>query len=160
MIEIVPNQQIKEQIINDVPTFYRSMGGNPYQTRLDDAIDVGKQMFKAERIITIPYERKADHVGPDEITYYHGLGFRPFVTGSYIIHSSTVSAGLEFPDELRGTIPELRWPWYGASIEHSTRIVTVDKNKVVVQLNLDVETAIIDVKLNIFREPTSNVSNN
>jgi len=153
-MKIYRSSKIRNNEINDSPVFYKSMGGNPYQTRLEGGIDVGRNMFKIEEIKTIDYQKLPDDTGPQIITYYHNLGFKPFVMGTYVVLSSSVIMGLPFPALLRGSIPEVRWPQYGAAIEHSTRVSLVDNNKVVIELNLDISSGIIRVKLNIMREPT------
>jgi hypothetical protein len=149
---------------HDLPVFYTSHAGNPYQDRLSNSVtNYQRQLYKKVASARVVAKRNFDSVSPFFgnniynflITHRHGLGYRPLVRGTYVIreaedwdYSST------FPVGTRGQIPEYRnvagW---------NVSIVGLNDNEVTVKfvVNQDVELGVLKVEIKLDFLALSNV---
>lgn len=148
-MKIYKTQTMDEMELPDAPMFYKSASGGPYVSRLGGGIDVKKNMFNILETVDIKGVIKP---ADGTYTYYHELGYTPFVIGSYIMRNATTSVGTEFPSEISGLIPENRHAKYGAALEHMIFISYADSSIIKITLPLDPETAIFDFRLHFLRE--------
>lgn len=147
--KVSQTRSIDEVELPDAPMFYKSASGGPYVSRLGGGIDVRKNMFNILETVdikgvVIPMETGA-------YTYYHTLGYTPFVIGSYIMRNATVAGGIDYP-EIHGFIPEDRYPKYGGAIQHSVYISYADSSLVRIRVATDADTATYDFRLHFLRE--------
>lgn len=151
------NRKLDEnKTTSELPDFYRSHAGNPYQDRLSNSVnDFERQLYKKVDSVRVVAKRNFDSVSPFFgnniynflITHRHGLGYRPLVRGTYVIREvEDWDFSSTFPVGTRGQVPEYRnvAGWNVSITELNDNEVTV---KVVV--NQDIELGVLKIEMKL-----------
>jgi hypothetical protein len=150
IFKIEDPETVKDNQLEKQPAFYKSMAKNPEMTRLLPDMEVRKNMFR--RVETVEITTEVDS-GFANITYFHGLGYLPYIYGTYKMTDSSVPLGTNYPEVLRGIIPEDRSPDFGIGTAHSLYISLVTKNKFIIRVITGVSSAKFQFRLYLLREP-------
>ena len=138
-----------DENLNKRPEYLRSMAGNPQNSRLGRGIDVKTNLFKIVQVI----EKDMSVVdGSGTLTIEHNLGYRPFVSGSYLIKEGTTGIGVAYPVGLRGYVPENRVAEYGGATLHNTYVNESNNKYFTVVANLTAFDGKLKFKLELLRE--------
>jgi hypothetical protein len=151
-IEIFNNLTVEDAQLNPIPVYYESLVDNPFVSRMDGGVSTSQNVFKI--VDFVDFDLFISDLGSGEYLYRHNLGYKPFTRGSYYIHSGSTSIGTSFPIGLRGTIPENRYPEYGAAAVHTMNVTAVTESTLTVQASLGGFEGTLKCRLFLFREKT------